>query len=97
MLQFLAQTNLHLGRYGEAADYARQRIARNPQTDSSRVVLAACLGHLGRTDESQVEWRDMMRINPSYSFEHRRRVLPYKDPAQINALVEGLAKAGIEV
>lgn len=97
VLQFLAQTNLHLGRYDEAADYARQRIARNPQTDASRVVLAACLGHLGRTDEAQAEWRDMMRINPSYSFEHRRRVLPYKDPAQINALVEGLAKAGIEV
>ena len=39
----------------------------------------------------------MMRINPSYSFAHRRRVLPYKDPAQINVIVEGLAKAGIEV
>lgn len=96
-LHFLAQTNLHLGRYDEAADYARQRIARNPQTDASRVLLAACFGHLGRADEARAEWREMMRINPSYSFAHRRRVLPYKDPAQINVIVEGLAKAGIEV
>jgi adenylate cyclase len=61
-------------------DLLKQRMIRNPDTDSSRVLLAACYGCLGRFDEARALWQDVFRVNPSYSLEHRRSVLPYKNP-----------------
>ncbi len=36
-----------------------------------------------------------MEINPRYSLEHTRRVMPYKSPAVLDRLVDGLRKAGL--
>ncbi|MGH6934030.1 MAG: hypothetical protein ACREEE_16555, partial [Dongiaceae bacterium] len=60
-----------------------------------RVLLAACCGQLGRAEEARALWQEALRINPDYSLEHRRRVLPYKDPADFERIVEGLRKAGL--
>jgi len=40
-------------------------------------------------------WRELMAINPKYSLEHMRRVMPYKSPATLDRLVNGLRKAGL--
>jgi adenylate cyclase len=37
----------------------------------------------------------MLRINPDYSLEYRRKVLPYKNLADFERVVDGLRKAGI--
>ena len=37
----------------------------------------------------------MLRINPDYSLEQRRKVLPYKNPADFELVVDGLRKAGL--
>ena len=34
-------------------------------------------------------------VNPAYSLEHRRKVLPYKNPADFETVVDGLRKAGL--
>jgi hypothetical protein len=44
------------------------------------VLLAASYGHLGRFEEARHEWQEVFRVNPDYSLEHRRKVLPYKNP-----------------
>jgi adenylate cyclase len=36
-----------------------------------------------------------MRVNPDYSLEYRRKVLPFKNPADFELVVEGLRKAGV--
>ncbi len=59
------------------------------------MLLAACYGHLGRVDEARSEWREVFRVNPDYSLEHRRQVLPYKNPADFELLVDGLRNAGL--
>jgi len=94
-LHHLAQAYFGVGRYEDAAAVLRRRIIRKPDTDMSRVLLAACYGHLGRMEEAQALWREVMSINPSYSLEHRRRILPYKDPADFERIVDGLRKAGL--
>jgi adenylate cyclase len=94
-LHHLALAYFGVGRYDDAAATLKRRIIRKPDTDMSRVLLAACYGHLGRMEEARAQWREVMRINPSYSLEHRRRVHAYKDPADFERFVDGLRKAGL--
>ena len=94
-LHWLAQAYFQLGRYEEAIDILKRRIKRNPETDVSRVLLAASYGHLGRAEEAKASWAEALRVNPDYSLEHRRQILPYKDPRDFDRLVEGLRKAGL--
>ncbi len=94
-LHFLAQAYFGLGRYEEAAANLRRRIVRKPDTDLSRVLLAACYGHLGRAEEARALWREVLQINPDYSFEYHRRRLPYEDPIDLERIADGLRKAGL--
>ena len=94
-LHWLAQAYFQLGRYEEAIDILKRRIVRNPDTDVSRVLLAASYGHLGRAAEARAAWAEALRVNPDYSLEHRRQILPYKDSRDFDRLVDGLRKAGL--
>jgi TolB-like protein/class 3 adenylate cyclase len=94
-LHFMAQANFQLGRYDAAIDLLRRRIIRHPQSDSSRMFLASCLGHLNRYDEARVVWDEIKVINPDFSLEQRRGVLPYKNPENFEQIVDGLRQAGL--
>ena len=94
-LHFQAQAMFQLGRYEDAVASLKRRLVRNPDTDVSRVLLAASYGHLGRFDEARVEWQEVFRINPDYSLEYRRKVLPYKNPDDFERVVDGLRRAGL--
>ena len=94
-LHWLAQAYFQLGQYGKAVDLLERRLILKPDTDISRVLLAACYGHLGQLDEAKTQWAEAFRINPEYSLEHRMKVLPYKDPTDFDRVVEGLRKAGL--
>ncbi len=94
-LHFQGQAYFQLGRYEEAEAVLKRRIFRTPETDASRVLLAATYGQMGRLDEAREQWREALRVNPDYSLEHRRKVLPYKNPADFDAVVDGLRKAGV--
>jgi tetratricopeptide (TPR) repeat protein len=84
-----------LSRYPEAAALLKRRILRNPDTDSSRVLLAAAYGQMGQFESAREAWREALHVNPAYSLEHRRKVLPYKNPEDFELVVEGLRKAGV--
>jgi TolB-like protein len=94
-LHFLAQAYFQVGRYEDAAAAALQRIERNSGTDASRALLAASYGHLGRIEEGRAAWAEALRVNPAYSLEQRRRVLPYRNPADFDHIVEGVRKLGV--
>jgi adenylate cyclase len=95
VLHFVAQANFSLGNYGTAVKQLLERIARTPGTDSSRMMLAACYGHLGRIEEARAAWAELLKVNPNFSLEQRARVLPYKDPRDFQRIADGLAKAGL--
>ena len=94
-LHFQGQAYFQLGRYEEGEGVLKRRIFRNPETDASRVLLAACYGQQGRFEEAREQWREALRINPGYSLDHRRKVLPYKNPGDFDMVVEALRKAGV--
>jgi len=95
VLHFLAQANFSLGKFEIAAQQLLDRIARNPSTDASRMLLASCYGHLGRAEDARTAWADLRKVNPDFSLMQRARVLPYKNPDDFQRILEGLAKAGL--
>jgi adenylate cyclase len=95
VLHFVAQTHFSLGNYEAAVERLLERIARTPATDSSRMMLASCYGHLGRADDARAAWAELLKVNPQFSLAQRERVLPYKNAADFQRIVEGLAKAGL--
>jgi tetratricopeptide (TPR) repeat protein len=67
VLHFLAQANFSLGAYDTAARLLLERIARNPGTDASRMLLASCYGHLGRAEDARITWAELLKVNPDFS------------------------------
>ena len=78
-----------MGRYPEAVGFLTRRILRKPDTDMSRALLAASYGQMGMIEEAHEGWRKLMRVNPNYSVEQRRKVLPYKGASTILAIYIG--------
>jgi adenylate cyclase len=70
-LHFLGMAYLLAGKYETAATHFRERIRLVPGTDFSRAPLASALGHLGEIDEARHIWRELMKINPKYSFSEQ--------------------------
>ena len=94
-LHFLGMAYLLAGKYETAASHFRERIRLVPRTDFSRAPLASALGHLGEIDEARRIWRELMEINPKYSFSEHFGRLPFKRQEDVQRIVDGLAKAGL--
>ena len=84
-----------LERFDEAEASFKRRLIRMPRSDATRAYLAALYGQTGRHEEARQMWRELMAINPKYSVEHVRRVMPYRSPATLDRFVDGLRKAGL--
>jgi len=97
LLQFLADARFSLGEYEQAIVAIGQRIQQNSQSETAYALLASCYGHLGRLEESRQAWKKALQINPRFSIERRRRVLPFRNPEDFDRRVEGLRKAGLTI
>ena len=93
-VHFLGMAYLLAGKYETAVTLLRQRILLVPETDFSRAALASALGHLGEVDEARRIWRQLMQINPKYSFREHFGRQPFRQ-ADVERVAEGLAKAGL--
>jgi adenylate cyclase len=96
-LYFLAEAQFMLGDYVSAVASLDQRLQRNPQSETTYALLASCYGHMGRRDDCRRAWERVLRLNPSFSIERRRRILPFKNPVDFEKRVEGLRKGGVAV
>jgi adenylate cyclase len=93
-LHFLGIAYLLAGKYETAAAMLRQRILLVPNTDFSRAVLTATLGHLGEIEEARRVWAELMKINPKFSFSAYIGRQPMR-PDDAERVVAGLAKTGL--
>ncbi len=95
-VHFLGSAYLVAGRVRSRRGAFRERIRLCPKTDLSRAFLAVALGHLGEAEEAKRVWRELMEINPKYSFAEHVGRLPFSNQADVDRLREGLSKAGIQ-
>jgi tetratricopeptide (TPR) repeat protein len=96
-LHLSGQAYFHLGRYPEAVEVLKRRLVRKPDSDISRVLLAASYGRLGEGERGREEWNEALRVNPHYSLAQKRKILPYSNPRDFEQIVDGLRAAGIDV
>lgn len=95
LLQFLADAHFSLGVYETAILAIEARLIRNPQSETAFALLASCHGHLGHNDQSRQAWSRTLELNPNFSIDRRRRVLPFRNPEDFERRVDGLRKAGL--
>jgi adenylate cyclase len=91
----LGRAQFSLKRYAEAEATFKRRLIHMPRSDVTRAYLASLYGHTGRPEEARQMWRELMEINPQYTFELTQRILPYTNRAPLEHFVEGLRKAGL--
>lgn len=95
VLHFLAEAHVSLRQFEPAVSVLRQRLDRNISSETTLALLASCYGHLGRARESREAWAEVMRLNPAFSMERRRSVLPFRNGSDFELRIEGLRKAGL--
>jgi adenylate cyclase len=94
-LHLLGVANLLAGKYETAATLLKQRILMVPGTDFSRAVLASALGHLGEIEEARRVWRELMQINPQYTFKNHYDRQPFANKDDVRKIADGLDRAGL--
>ncbi|MGH7274957.1 MAG: tetratricopeptide repeat protein, partial [Nitrospiria bacterium] len=82
-----------MGRYEEAIAAFKKAL---PNLSPAHQFLAAIYSRLGREEEARAEVAEILRISPNFSVEVLRQRLPYKDPADLERLLDGLRKAGLK-
>jgi tetratricopeptide (TPR) repeat protein len=76
MLHFQGQALYQVGRHTDAVGVLKRRILRNPDTDASRVLLAAAYGQMGMIEEARASWREALRVNPATRSSSAARCCP---------------------
>lgn len=96
-LHFLAEAYISLGRYDEAIAALQTRLERNPDSVTGHALLTSCYGNAGRTEEGAATLARLRNIDPDFSLEERRQILPFRNPADFERRLEGFRKAGMDV
>jgi adenylate cyclase len=84
------------GRYEEALATLRSATIRNPDHLPPHLHLALSYSELSRDTEARAEVAELLRISPNYSLEGFMRVMPFKNPAELERYLAALRKAGLK-
>jgi adenylate cyclase len=74
----------------------KDALKQNPNHFLSKVYLAATYGEMGDGKEGQRLAAEVLQMNPRFSVEQYARRLPYKNREDIEHIIDGLHKAGLE-
>ena len=86
----------HSGQYDEAIALQKKATAREPNDLIAYLGLTSTFGMAGRMDEARAAAKEVLRINPSFSVERYEKMLPFKDKAAKDRLIDALRKAGLK-
>jgi adenylate cyclase len=85
-------------RHDFEAAYAAALEYRDSNFFWRELMLAACLGHLGRFEDAAACAAELLRSKPQFTYRGRRLIAHYIKSDELRAtIVDGLRKAGVEV
>jgi adenylate cyclase len=80
------------------AAYASALEYREPNFFWRELMIASCLGQLGRLEDARATVLELLRAKPQFGLQGRRLIAHYiKDDALRATIIEGLRKTGLEV
>ena len=91
-LWYLGEAYFHLRDFEQAI----ATLQKMSDPSEAHRLLASSYAHLGLMEEARYHARQVMMVHPDFSIEHWREVPPYKHTEQVEVLIEGLQKAGLE-
>ena len=95
-LTAISHAHVVLGNYEEAIGWAKRSISANPSFVCTYWMLAAANAHLGRLDEAKRHVAALKRLAPETTVARIWNGQPQKDPARLQAVLDGLRLAGLE-
>jgi adenylate cyclase len=91
----LGRAYILAGQYSEAIAVLTERIRRNPTSSEAQVLLAAAYGASGQDEQAQAVLAEFLKARPGYTLEQYTQGEYYKNPEDLQRVVDGLRKAGL--
>jgi tetratricopeptide (TPR) repeat protein len=90
-----ARARFHLGNHIAARDIATRVLVDKPRWLTAQVTLAASLWNLGSEEEARLTVMKMLAEHPNLTASRWAQGLPYRRPADLDALITPLRLAGL--
>jgi adenylate cyclase len=84
------------GRFEEAVSAFKKATQLARDDLSVHVQLTVTYSLMGKEKEARAEAAEVLRINPKFSLDLFKTASPYKDPAEIDKVVNAMRKAGLK-
>ena len=91
----LGRAYFQAGRYGEAADVLNRRLQLSPESGEALVLLAAAANAAGRPEEAKRALAKFLEPRPGYTLEQYAAGEYYKNPEDLQRVLDALRKAGM--
>lgn len=94
-LEVLGEIRFAQGQYDESVSVFERVLDINPNYMRARMWIAAALAHTGSRERAEWETTELMMLSPRLSRTRLGFAFPFKDPHVLEALLDGLKKAGL--
>jgi adenylate cyclase len=85
-----------MGQYEEAIEAGKEARNRGPNDIFGHILLAATYIELGRAEDARLSAAEVLRIKPEITLKWLAKMLPWKNKADVDRLIDDLRKAGLK-
>jgi adenylate cyclase len=92
---YIGLAHFSLRHFDEAVEAIGRSLVRNPDAMPPRLYLAACHAHLGQEAPARAALAELYTLHPTFSIGWVRTFMPFRRPADLDLLIDGLHRAGM--
>ncbi len=94
-LDIVGSANRFLGNYDEAINALEQNRDRTPNSPRPYIWLASTYAEAGRDEAARAAAKELLTRNPKFSVKQFGEFQAWKNPEDLERLLDGLRKAGL--